>query len=120
MRWTLTAIIVLSLLAPLLVASACGDGICSRDENCSTCSLDCGKCNLVSCSLNNDCYSNICCNGVCSSSCVVYNSTKSTESPYVAAAIAADNYPIILGALVFIVIVEIVIAFIILRREKIG
>ncbi len=113
MRWTLTLIVLLSLLAPLLAAAVCGNGICSSDKNCSTCSLDCGKCNAAECSLDNDCYSGICCNGVCSSSCVSYPPTRNNESPYIASILSVGTYSLVLG-LIFIAI----IAFVVLTRRK--
>ena len=118
MRLLLLLIVTMSLLAPLLAAATCGDGVCSKDENCSTCSLDCGKCNVGSCSLNNDCYSGICCNGVCSSSCVTYPPKSTASSPYVSSVLATGSYSIILGAIVLVIIVEVIIAFVILRRRK--
>jgi hypothetical protein len=118
MRWTLTLIVLLSLLAPLLAAGICGNGICSSDKNCSTCSLDCGKCNGGSCSLDNDCYSGICCNGACSSSCVAYPTKTAGASPYVASVLWVGNYSMILGVIVFIIIIEVIIAFAILRGRK--
>jgi hypothetical protein len=114
MRWTLTLIVLVSLLAPLL-AAGCGDGVCSRDENCSTCSLDCGKCNGLSCSLNNNCYSGICCSGVCSSSCVTYP-PKAAESPYIASILAVGTYSIALG-LIFVAIIAFVI-FTVRKKAK--
>jgi hypothetical protein len=120
MRWILSAIILLSLLAPLLAAAGtCGNGICSSDKNCSTCSLDCGKCNRASCSLDNDCSSGICCDGVCSNSCVTYTpKSAAPASPYIASVLGVDTYSLVLGAIVLIIIIEVVIAFAILRRRK--
>lgn len=112
-------IILLSLLAPLLAAGICGNGVCSSDKNCSTCSLDCGKCNKDSCSLDNECYSGICCNGTCSTSCVTYPAKSATQtSPYIASVLTVSSYSIILGAIVLIIIIEIIIAFAILKRRK--
>jgi hypothetical protein len=118
MRWTLTGIVLLSLLGSLLAAGICGNGVCNGDKNCSTCSLDCGKCKGGSCSLDNDCYSGICCSGVCSNSCVTYPTKSAGASPYVASTLSVGTYSMILGAIVFIIIIEVIIAFAILRGRK--
>ncbi len=46
----------------------CGDGICDINEP-SHCEVDCGKADGEKCSSNNECYSEICCNGICREEC---------------------------------------------------
>jgi hypothetical protein len=108
MRWTLSLIILLIFLAPLLAAGACGDGVCGENESCSLCSSDCGGCNGASCSFDNDCYSDICCSGVCSSSCVIYPPAKSESSPYVAWVLRVGSYSTTIG-LVYLGIMALII-----------
>lgn len=45
----------------------CGNGICESDESCSTCSLDCGKCEGVSCIYGSECEGKFCVHEKCSS-----------------------------------------------------
>jgi hypothetical protein len=30
------------------ILAMCGDGVCDRNENCSTCFFDCGACGMIS------------------------------------------------------------------------
>ncbi len=37
-------LLFISLLFPFVFSATCGDGICSPEESCSSCSVDCGPC----------------------------------------------------------------------------
>ncbi|MBN1792905.1 putative metal-binding motif-containing protein [Candidatus Woesearchaeota archaeon] len=42
----------------------CGDGVCNGDENCSSCETDCGVCSDVNCTFDADCDNGLACDGL--------------------------------------------------------
>ena len=75
--WALVfALAVLISVPATASAASCGDGACEAGEDCLACPDDCGGCNGAPCASDGDCASNICCDGICESSCVVYLATR--------------------------------------------
>lgn len=70
------AFVILAAISSTAIAEECGDGKCEAGEDCSTCATDCGSCNGAFCIVDDSCSTNICCNGVCRDSCIVYSTTK--------------------------------------------
>ena len=72
MRKIALLMLLLVLTTPVYAVPLCGNGKCEAGENCYSCSVDCGLCNGVYCTYDNECTSNICCENSCQNSCVAY------------------------------------------------
>jgi hypothetical protein len=72
----LFAFVILISISATVLAAECGDGKCDGEEDCVNCVADCGNCNGAICIVDDSCASNICCNGVCRDSCILYSTTQ--------------------------------------------
>lgn len=113
------AAIVFTLLAlPMTVSAAeCGDGVCETGEGCISCQADCGACDGTLCMIDSSCASNICCNGVCESSCITFAQTQGGLGNTGMFLSNPVNVILFLGILIAIVAVAIVYA-VYFRKSK--
>lgn len=108
------AFVMLISISATASAAECGDGKCDAEEDCLECATDCGNCNGAFCLTDDSCATNICCNGVCRDSCIVYSST---EEQGFTGSFLTNPINVILFEMALIVAVAAVI-FIVWRKRK--